>query len=212
MTRDQIKEQVASNLFDSSLVNFDGDTINDSIQDGYDELALLAQNIEKITAVSFVANLTYYNLATLISDYYRVIAIWNNNNNRWLEPIAYGELDEIHPRWETLNSEPSHFSILGWEYIALYRKLTSATGSMLVFYKAQAPTLSGGTTPTIPAGEPDILENYATQDLLDQHLEYTKSLTYWTKYIEQVGTVIKDVNRRSLPDRLYFLAEVVGKV
>jgi hypothetical protein len=211
MNRDQLKERITNNLYDAGQVNFTSDTLNDSIQDGYDEVALLTQCIEKIATVTFVDQLTYYNLATLISDYYRVIAIWNNNTNRWLEPIAYGELDEFGTRWETHNGEPSHFAMLGWEYLALYRKPSTATGTMLVFYKAQADTLAGASTPVIPVGEADVLETYATQDLLDQHLEYQKSQIYWTKYQDQVKEILRDVNKRSLPDRLYMLANVVGK-
>lgn len=211
MTRDEIKTRVASNLYDSGMVNFTDDTINDSIQDGYDEVSLLTQCIEKIATVSFVDQLTYYNLATLISDYYRVIAIWNNNTNRWLEPIAFGELEEFGSRWETYNGEPSHFSPVGWEYVAIYRKPSTASGNMLVFYKAFADTLAGGSTPVIPAGEGNILEYYSTQDLLDQHLEYAKAQTYWNIYSEQLREVIRDINKRSLPDRLYLLAQVIGK-
>lgn len=202
MTAAEICERVSQNLYDEGMVRFTDEAITTSVQDGYDEIALLTGCIEKITSVSFVDDLSYYNFRTLISDYYRPLALWNNNINRWLNPVAYRELGKYSGCWETLNGQSTEFATLGWEYIVLFKKMATASGTMLAFYKASANTLSSTDTPTLPPANYDVLVDYGTADQLDIELEYTKAQRYYTMYLEGIKKIRRTVNSRSLPDRI----------
>lgn len=210
MTRDEIIEQVRDNLYDVGMEHWESYDLQTTLQDGYEEVAVFTQCIEKVTTLNLVGNLSYYKMTSYISDYYRPIAMWNNQTNRWLVPISIAELNESHPRWETLNGEPSFFSPLGLEYVALARKPATTAGSLLVFYAANANQLTGTETPTIPESSHKVLENYTTSVLLDQALEFTKAQKYFDDYLKDIRTIVRHINSRSLPDRLFFLSEVVG--
>lgn len=212
MTRDQIAGKVAQNLYDVGMVQFDADNLNDSVQDGYDEVALLTNCIEKVTTVNFQSNITYYNLRTLVTDYYRPVAIYNPNTKRWMAPTAFRDMREFHPRWETVNGEEAFFSPLGFEYIVFFRKQTTASGNFYIFYSATADTLTGATTPQIPIEYHKVLENYATADMLDQNLEYTKAMKYYNAYIADLDRIKNLVRNRNWPDRLYVLAAEEGLI
>jgi len=212
MTRDEIKERVKENLYDSGMVNFDSESLDDSIQDGYDEIALLSGCVEKIATLGLVGNLTYYKVTDYVTNYFRPIAIWNNQTNRWLEPLSYKEIGELHGRWETVNGSVIAFTPIGFEYIAIFRKPATTSGTLLLFYKATADTLAGGTTPTIPSSDVNILEDYATADSLDQILEYEKSIRYFTDYQTKIKEIIRKLNSRNMSDRIMVMNEVVGMV
>lgn len=206
MTRDEIFGRVSQNLEDSGLVHFVQDDLVDSVQDGYEIIALLAQTIERATTVAFVANQTYYNLYNLISDFYRVFAIYNTSTKKWMEPVAYHEIRENSHRWETVKGAPREWAPLGYSHIAIFPKPATTVGSMLIFYKGTAPTLTGSLAPEFPISEHESLVDYGTGDLLDQDLEYTKSLEYMRKFYARLQEIHKQVHSRDLIDRVYALA------
>lgn len=210
MTKTEILERVRGNLYDVGMEHWTYADLTSAIQDGYDEIALFTQCIEKVDTLTLVGDLSYYKMADYFSDYYRVVAMWNNDTNRWLEPVSITELNEWHPHWEILNGQPIFFTPIGLEYVALVRKPATTTGDLLVFYSATANTLADATTPTIPTGSHNVLEDYATSILLDQNLEYTKAQRYFDDYENKIGDIVRDLNKRSIPDRLMTLASVVG--
>jgi len=212
MTKIEILDKVRGNLYDTGMVHWEKSDLDDAIQDGYNEIALFTQCIETVDTLSLVGNLTYYKMQDYFSDYYRPIAMWNNQTNKWLEPISIMELNEWHPRWETLIGEPMFFSPIGLEYVSIVKKPATTAGSLLVFYASTANTLADGTTPTIPEGSHNVLEDYATAILLDQNLEYTKAKNYYDDYEQKIGDIVRNLNKRSMPDRLMTLANVVGVV
>ena len=186
MNRDEIKNRVRDNLLDEGQVHWEDFDLNTAIQDGYDEVALFTQCIEKVATLTLVSNLTYYKMIDYFSDYYRIVAIWNTDTNRWLEPIAISELNESHPRWETLIGQPAFFTPIGIDYVAITKKPLIATSTLLIFYISTANTLAGSTIPTIPISSHEVLEDYATAILLDQTLEYAKSQRYYENYLRKI--------------------------
>lgn len=209
MTLAEIRQEVVERLYDTGFVQFDTDNLNDSIFDGYQEVALLTGCIEKVQTVNFVGQLTYYKMTDYISDYFRPLGIWNVDTNRWLEPVTYKELSTYGYNWEVQNGQPIVYSVLGWDYICIYRKPATNEGSMAVFYSAQATQLSDSEEPEIPSEYHDVLINYAVADMLDQNLEYRKSTQAYADYLQRLEDIKRYMNSRSLPDRLYSLKEFV---
>lgn len=202
-TRDQIVTAVRQNLDDEGVGTFySEDDLNDSIQDGYDEVAVLTECVENAAQVNFQSELTFYDFASLLTGYIRIFAIWNNNTNRWLDPISENELSELRDDWEISNSEPTNYCTESPRYIALFPRPLVASGYMICFYKQQADILIGTSVPQIPVEHDDVLELYATADLLDQTQEYAKAVKYFQEYAARISDIKKAVNSRSLPDRV----------
>lgn len=202
LTRDQISARVRVNLNDAGITFYSADDLNDSIQDGYNEVVSISRTIETTATITFVDNLSYYNFSTLISDYLHVIAIYNNNTKKWLDYLPLKVLQEIDGKWETKIGNPKYFTVLDDSYIALFPKLGTATGDMLVVYKASANTLSAATVPTLPESFQHTLEKYSTMDLLEQAEEFTKAIEWFKEYSEQLQELEQQMNSRNTTDRI----------
>jgi len=200
MTRDQIIEVVRGNLSQDGLDFFTLLDFTDSIQDGYNLAVGYSECIEGYGTIDFVSELTYYDFSTLLTNYLRPLAIFNNNTNRWLEATSLKELQKIDYKWETVHGEPIMFWPINFKYVALFPRPSTATGNMTIFYKKVADTLTGGTTPEIPDECVDVLEQYVTSDMLDQLEEYNKSTRYFKEMQETLEGLKKLVNKRLLPD------------
>ena len=200
MTRDEITAVVQTSLDDLTGAFFTTDDLNDSLQDSYDLSALVSECIETYINVNFVSNLTYYNFATSLTRYLRIIAIYNNNTNRWLEATSLLGLINIDAKWETTTGEPLYFWPVDSTYVAIYPRPASATGNMLVFYKQYANTLSGSDTPQVPDENIKVLDYLSVSDLLDQIEEFKKSLDYFKLSQETLAELAKAVDKRIQPD------------
>jgi len=202
MTRDDIAARVRFNLDDSGITFYSADDINDSIQDGYNEVVALSRTIEATQTISFTSNLTYYKFGTIISDYIHVVAIFNNNTNTWLDYISLKLLQEGNARWETTEGQPKFFTVFEDRYIALYPKQSTASGNMLVLYKGTANTLLAATEPTIPDSHQIILEQYSTGDLLEQAEEFKKAQEWQDEYFKQTKELMQQMFERNNTDRI----------
>ena len=211
MTRDDLAARVRFNLNDSGITFYSADDINDSIQDGYNEVVALARTIESTATVNFTASLSYYDLSTLISDYLHVIAIYNNTTKKWLDYLPLKVLQELDARWETKIGNPQYFTVLDDSYIAVYPKVSVTTGTMLVVYKAMANTLSAATVPTIPDFHQIILEQYTTMDLLEQAEEFVKAGEWMAEYFPQISELQSQMASRNSVDRINMLQEISSR-
>lgn len=208
MTRDQIAARVRFNLNDSGITFYSADDINDSLQDGYNEVVALARTIEATATLNLTANLSYYNFSTLITNYLHVVAIYNNVTLQWLDYLPLKVLQELDARWEIRSGQPKFFTVLDDSYVALYPKVTTTAGTMLVVYKAMANTLVGATAPTIPDSHQIILEHYSTMDLLEQDEEFVKAQEWMDEYFNQLKELRSQMTNRNAVDRIGMLQSV----
>lgn len=206
MTRDQIVARVQTNLNDSGIF-YETVDLNDSIQDGYSEVAVFTGSIFKAVRVAQVNNLSYYDFGALISDFWAVTAIWNTNTKQWLSPVNVRILDDIRNDWELANGNPFLFWPVNFRFVAVYPKLISASGYFYVFYRAQANVLSGSDTPNLPDELQGILEDYSTGDLAEQAEEFTKAKLQFQEYIKGLQAVKQATRSFRLPDLSSGLAD-----
>lgn len=207
MDRDDIAARVRFNLNDAGITWYSADDINDSIQDGYDEVVALTRCKESSGNVTFVSGLTYYKIDDTLTDYLHPIGIYNNNNDRWLDHVPLKLFVSLDEKWEIATGEPTHFNVVDFRYIALFPRPATASSNMTIFYKASADTLGASTTPSIPTSHQLILEQYATMDLLEQAEEYTKASLWMTDYKSQRDALKKHMASRQLPDIIHQLKE-----
>jgi hypothetical protein len=204
MTRDQIASKVQTRLNDFGVKITPAD-LNDSIQDGYFEVTALTGCIFKAASISTSANLSYYDFGLLIPDFFAVTAIFNPTIKRWMVPVSLRQLEEIRNDWELAIGNPYLFWPINFRYVAIYPKLTTSTGSLYAYYRAQADVLTGTSTPQIPDSLQSILEEYTTGDLLEQSEEFTKagiSLTNYFKDIQELKQATRTIRMPDLISRL----------
>lgn len=202
---DQIAANVQRNLDDLSANFYSlADDIYPSIQDGYNLVAALCETIENSANVNFSSGKVFYNFKSSITDYLRIFGIYNNNTNRWMTPVTLMDLFRLRDNWELASGEPYLFLPIDWKNVAIFPSQATAVGSMTVLYKSTAPTLTINDTPEIPVSEQVVLENYATDDLLDQAQEWVKALGYANLMDSSMDEILRIVRDRQRPNHLFF--------
>lgn len=173
-----------------------------SIQDGYDEVIAFSGCIVKAAVLPFVANLTYYDLLTLLPDYIGLISIYNTVTNRWMSPTSERKLDKIRPDWETCYGTPELFYPVNHRFLAIYRKPSAIYGNFYIYYIASAPTLDATDQIQIPADFINALEDYCITDLQEQAQEFSKALVRFESYQENLAQLQRWAKSSRQPDRL----------
>lgn len=226
-TRGQIKSDIQSNLTDLN-VNFFSDTdINESIQDAYDDVAILTQCIQNIATLNWVSNLSYYDFVSLgISNYLGTIAIFNNVTNLWLaDTLSLKDFDRIRRDWETWIGTPLYWAPSDYKRIAVAAKYSAvsgggafsnafsdaffidsaigALGSFKLYYWSLAPTLVLDSETFLIASDMDqLITQYVTADLLEQAQEFTKAMGFWESYNSNIISYSDRVKRNNKADLL----------
>lgn len=188
-TKLQIANSIRDFLNDQGYF-YNSDDINNSLQDGYDEVAAASGCIEKMVAIPFTLNTVYYDLRTLISDFVCLVGIYNRRVKRWMTPCSCRELDQLRSDWELATGEPFAFWPVNYRYMAIYPAInavgTVAINYMYIVYKAAADTLADSTEPAIPLPiQGDILEEYTLMDMYEQAEEWTKASLSNKHYLEK---------------------------
>jgi len=202
MTRDQIAANVLENLQSSGIDYYNSDDVNNAIQDGYDDVAIVTGCIQKSVNIN-VANTCYYDMLSLISDFFAIVAAYNNTTLRWILFDNLKVFDTVRIDWETWGGiQPMFGSIANFRYIALVPILAAASGTITIYYRATAPTLAFSDTPLIHVDEQVLLEWYATGDLFDQAQEFVKAEIWWDKYFKGLISYRERIGKLALSDYL----------
>lgn len=202
MTRDQLTASIQTKLGDNGIFYTPAD-LNDSVQDGYSEVAALTGCIFKAANISLSANLSYYDFGSLIPDFHAVTAIFNPQIKQWMTPVSLRQLEDLRGDWELAIGNPFFFWPVNFRFVAIYPKLTTSTGSLYVYYRAHADTLSASTTPQLP--EDIVIENYTIGDMLEQAEEFSKagiSLEVYFTNIKEIKQATRSFRQPDLMSRL----------
>ncbi len=227
MTRGEIKYIIRTNLADLGVVNYSEATLNDSLQDAYDDIAVLTQfNVKEVT-LNWRSGLSYYNFPTLgVADYLMPVAIFNNITNRYLrDDLNLRDFDRIRRDWENWTGTPQFWAPSDPYTIAIAAKYTgtvvsgafdfnsfssafyigtgfAALGSFLLTYSAIAPQwVDDNDTPLIATDVQNLFEFYCTADMLEQFEEFSKANEYWERYwpsIDNYAARVKANNKADL--------------
>ena len=204
MTRNELAQRVRTDLDDLSAGFYTAQDTTDSLQDGYNLVASLSECVENNAVINFTGGLCYYDFPSLIPDFLRIYGIYNNDTNRWMEPIDTIELYKLRDNYELTNGTPWWFQPISHKYTMIFPAPATTTGSMTVLYKAQAPSMTDDTIPAIPQVDHNILEFYSTADLLEQCEEFIKALKYWEIFNKTLEDVKKLMRNRSYPNSIYY--------
>ncbi len=204
MTRLELKTKIRENLNDAGVTFYSEDDLNDSIQDGYDDISVVSGCIQKSGTLTLLDNTTYYDMLAAFSDFFALVAAYNNNTNRWIDFDALKQFDNVRIDWEIwAGSQPLFGAISNFRYVAFVPRLTTAFGNATIWYRALAPTLTSDSDEfLIHLDKQELLEWYVTADMLDQQQEYIKADSYWANYFEHLLKYKSRIDKLAMSDYL----------
>lgn len=201
MNRVDLQSRLQNNFNNSTYYTVDD--LNNSIQDGLDEIVPFTGCVYKSAAVTFGQFTTYYDFLTLLPDYVGLVALFNNVIRRWMWPTSLRKLNQVRIDWDVAYGTPEYFCPINHRYIAIYKKPAIAHyGQMLVFYLASAPTLGDSTEIPIPDEYVTVLESYSKADLWEQAQEWGKAGVELKNYIESLEELRLLMKSKRNRDRL----------
>ena len=207
MNKEEIISRVRDELGDNGIDYYSSDDLGDCFNDGYQEVAVITGCIERMFELSLVDNQVYYNLYEAYNGYLRTFAIWNPTINDWMSHKDVQYFHSVRRDWERANGSSYHFSVIDFQYIAVFPHLSTATDDNWEVFCKAVPVLEleNHETPEIPEQYQVVLHYYMMADLLSQSEEFTKSSLYEQAYIQKVNEFKTYVNTRSFPDRVNIL-------
>lgn len=201
-----IKANTRRNLNDINPKSYSVSDIDDSFQDAYDDIISRTQCLIKKTTLNWAADLSYYDFRSLVSDYMAVVAIFNNVNRRWLEDDKNTRnFDQMRIDWEIANGSPTNWTALNFKYTAVFPRYASAAGTFDLYYWATAPVIVDAATPLIATDMQHLLEEYSTEDLLEQFEEYVSAAPFWELYEENLEIYRERVKNLTKTDLLLLI-------
>lgn len=185
---------------------YQGIDLNDSIQDGYDEVCAFSGCILKAAQIPFTNEVTYYDMVGLLPDYIGLVAIFNTTTRRWMWPTSIRKLNDVRIDWETCSGTPYYFCPVSHRYVAIYKKpTTDGYGNMFVYYRAAAPTLASGDKIQIPDDFALVLQDYSITDLWEQNQEFSKASFQAEAYQKTLEELRVWVHNQRNPERMQSL-------
>lgn len=183
----------------------------DAINEGVEFLAEVTEYYEVSGDISITANTLYFdlsqnsilNLGTNVAFLY-LNSLFSNQNNRWLTPSFYRELDErVYPQWERSIGEPDWFCVRAAWWLGLYPHKTATSGTVTAHCAGiPAPMTADGDVPGIPEEFHEAIEHYAVYDLFCAEREWDKAKRAWALYIPLQERLKEFVQKRVLNARM----------
>lgn len=187
----------------SNSIYYDQQAVNDSIQDGMDEVAAVTGCIYKSASIPFTQYTTYYDMLSLLPDYVGVVAMWNDTIHRWMYPTSLRKLNQQRLDWDAQYGTPYYFCPISHRYVAIWLKPGVANyGRMFVFYAAAAPQLTDQEVIPIPEEHVTALELYSVTDLWEQAQEWGKAADSLKDYLGNLENLRVLMKNKRFKDRI----------
>ncbi len=202
MTRETIREQASLILEDENNVFFTEASMNSKIQQGYQLAVLLSGCRVTSVDIDFIDDQVYYNIPTYASDFYRALAIYNNNTNQWLVPTTLRRLETEDAKWETTYATPQRFIPIGVDTIAFWPHLSVATGSFKLYYNQLADTLTEAGEPDIHSDLHKLLESFVASEQLAEEFEFIKASSHELEATKLILDLQNRCETKGIADRI----------
>lgn len=184
----------------NNTIYYDTQSMNDSIQDGLDEVCAFTGCIYKSATLPFTQFTTYYDMLSLLPDYIGIVAMFNLTIRRWMWPDSLKKFNQDRIDWDVCYGTPYYFCPINHRYVAIYKKPAISTyGNFVIYYRAAAPTLNDATPIPIPGEHITALETYSIADLWEQAQEFTKAtegLKIYMKNLEDLRVLMRNQRNR----------------
>lgn len=205
MTYAEIKNHIRSNLNDAGVQFWSDVDLNESIEDCEAEISFLARHIIKKQTIAFQARAHYDFRLLGVEDFLCVIAIFNENTNRWLhDTLTVKDLDKVRDDWELWTGTPQYWAPVNFELNVIVPYMPEPTGNLILYYAAKAPEplTNPANTPLIATDQQKLIELYVTGDMLEQAEEYVKAGEYFDLYYPMLMEYSDRVKNQARSDLL----------
>lgn len=187
-----IFSKVQANLYEAKLRWFSYTDIMASLQEAYNKVSAILCLNEKATLFPQLSS-PYYNFGKFIPNYMYVRGIYNVFTLLWLDGISYKIMKNTYYTYLTIG-DPRFFDIIDLNRVLVWPFNNTATGILFVVYAASPGTITDDTVPNLPFSVgSQVLECFATADLLEQAREFNKAAKYWERLLKP-----REGNQRSL--------------
>jgi hypothetical protein len=208
MNRGQIKTNVRIDLNDNGVqpTYFGDQELNDSLQDAYNEVVCKTRcNVKQVT-LNWPGDTIYFDFINDfdVTDYLGTVAILNNNTQLFLrDDTSLRDFDRIRRDWELWEGNAQFWAPHSLQYIAVTPGLAVGNGTFLLYYWAQAPTLTTDSDVPIIASDMQILlELYSTIDMLETAEEPSKGQQFNLMYYKKIAAYAERCKRLAAADVL----------
>jgi len=188
---------------DSTLpVRFSLQTVQDAINDGYEEMSAESEFYERTGTITLQANTTYYDLsdpAIFSDDILTLRAVRNPQTGRWLRFRSYRDMDEHATRaWQIAYGESDIAILRSLWWLGVYPKVQLAAGILSTRHSAMPPRMTLATdTPAFPEEYHLGPVEYALSDLWCQSRQFRKGDRYYQTYQNYLLALKEYVDRRT---------------
>ena len=202
----ELKTEVFRRLNESSSspVYWTEADVEESLNDGYQELADATEWYERHVTMDLLSHRTYYDMRYVAEDtWLGPRRCFNNQTSRWLDPSNVNDFDSERVKWEDNGGEPQRFFMRGSWWFGVWPQPDADSGTLRLYYSGTPPTLTADAdTIEIPLEFQEGVIEYAVYDLLAQEAETAKALSHWNAY-KVFETALKAwVGGRLSPDRV----------
>ncbi len=193
MTFAEIITNIRINLADEDAIKHSVDEVRDSVQDAYDDIVFQTACIVKKTTLSWLAQTPYLDFIAdfSVADWMATTAIFDNNSRSFLDDsLSLRDLNVKRDRWELDFGTPTNWMPSDPKRTVIWPSPSAAVGTFELYYWAAAPTIDFDDTessPLIVTDMQELVELYATADLLDSIEHFTDSKNYWASYFKGVN-------------------------
>lgn len=203
----QIKSAVRANLNDGGVAFYSAADLLESIEDAYSDVFFQTRCLIKKVTLPFIDRTAYDFKLLGVEDFMCVIAIFNNNTNRWLlDNLTIRDFDGIRYDWELWQAQPQFWAPLNFDINLIVPYLSTPTGTFDLYYAAKAPDVTDDTqTPLIATDMHKLLEWYGSGDMLESAEEFVKAGEYFEQYNQQVEEYSERVKNQAKRDLLIII-------
>jgi len=200
----ELKTDVRANLDDAGVTFYSEADLTESFEDAYSDIFFFTRCLIKKVTLPFI-NRTAYDFKLLgVEDFMCVIAIFNNNTNRWLlDNVTYRDLDAIRSDWELWTGQPAIWCPVNFDLNVIAPYMPDPTGTFDLYYAAKAPDITDDTvTPLVASDCQDLFEQYVSCDMLESAEEFGKAIEYFKMYNEELDDYLERVRNLAKRDLL----------
>jgi len=144
----------------------------------------------------------YMDLSAYVENFMGVLAIFNNNTNRFLlDNLSLRDFDKIRQDWELWSGTPEHWVAINFQLVALVPfYATKPVLGFDLYYVAKAPLVNDEDVPLVDIDYQSLFENYCVADLLESNEEFTKASFFWKEYLDDLAFYKERVSLRAKRD------------
>jgi hypothetical protein len=191
---------------DKEQISFSDAELIESANDIMNLVSALSGCFRKQARLNYTPGVPYYDLATLIPDYYKVLSVYDEINKRFITPEVRENIWEIDKTCETTQGSPAYVTQVDIRRLFFYPN-PAIVSTFKVFYFAYGPDITAGGVDPFEPFQSEILTTGTTIDCLQVLQEFNALALYAEKFNAELSELIQQQRHRLLKNGQSFYAD-----